>query len=178
MDKIPHDPDEILAIVDDNDAVVGEASRREVHEKGLLHREVYVHLLNSKKQLLLHRRKDNGLWDHSSSGHFPRDQGYLEAAQREFEEELGVILGQDEFTEIAFAKLKRVKPTKINYRFAKTYLVRRDIALEDFRIDTEEIAEIRYFDRHALKELLAVPEKIMTGSVKKIIQDYIIEKFM
>ena len=32
------DPDELLDVVDENDNVIGQATRKECHEKGLLHR--------------------------------------------------------------------------------------------------------------------------------------------
>ena len=174
MNKIPHDPDEIISVVDDSDKVIGDTSRKEAHEKGLLHREVYVYLMNAKKQVLLHRRADNHLWDHSSSGHFPNKQNYEEAALREFEEELGIKLELSELKEIGLEKLRTEKPQKTNYRFAKVFLVRKDILLDEFDIDKSEVEEIRYFDRTELNELLDSPDKIMTGSSKKVIEKYLL----
>ena len=76
MRNIPHNPEEIIALVDENDNVIGGATRGEVHKKGLLHREVYIYIVNSKGQVLLQKRKDVHLWDHSASGHFPKKQNY------------------------------------------------------------------------------------------------------
>lgn len=175
MNKIPHDPNEIIAVVDDSDNIVGETTRREAHEKGLLHREVYIYLINSEKQVLLHRRLDNHLWDHSSSGHFSKGQNYEEAAQREFEEELGIKLDKNELNEIGFERLQTVEfPKKTNYRFAKIFVVRKNVPLNEFKIDKEEIEEIKYFDKEELNKLLNSSEKIMTGSAKKIIGKYIL----
>ena len=167
-------PDEIIAVVDDNDNVIGEAARKEVN-KGLLHREVYIYLINSKKQVLLHKRADNHLWDHSSSGHLPTEQDYEEGAIRETEEELGIKLDKEELKELAKEKFKTVKPEKINYRFAKVYLVKKDVPIEEFKIQEEEVEAIKYFDESELKELMDTPEKIMTGSAKKVIKKYILK---
>jgi len=176
MEKIPHDPDEIVAVVDEKDRVIGQARRIDVHKKGLLHREVCVYVINPKKQVLLHRRADDHLWDHSCSGHFPKAQTYEEAALREFEEELGVRLREHDFREIGFERLKTVKSDRTNDKFVKIFLVRKDIPISDFRIDKSEVEEIRYFDADGLKELLNDPDKVMKRSAKKIIKEHILKE--
>jgi len=175
MNKIPHNPEEIIAIVDDDDNVIGETKRREIHAKGILHREAYVYLINSKKQVLLHKRVDMPIWDHSCSGHFPTKQSYLEAAQREFEEELGIKLDKKEFNEIAVEKLETIRPDMHNHRFAKIFLVRKDIPLDEFKVDEGEIVEVRYFNKSELNEMLNSQEKIFSGSAKKMIKKYILK---
>ncbi|MBI5635834.1 NUDIX domain-containing protein [Candidatus Micrarchaeota archaeon] len=105
MKKIPHDPNELLSVIDGDNREIRRATRREVHENFLLHREVYAYLINSKKQLLLQQRSDNNLWDHAVGGHFPFNQNYLQAAQREFQEELGVNLGEKEFSLLGICKI-------------------------------------------------------------------------
>ena len=174
--KIPHDPDEIIAVVDENDNVIGETTRKDAHEKGLWHREVFIHLINSQKQVLLHKRVDNHLWDHSSSGHFPKDQSYEEAALREFEEELGIRLAPDEFKEILYEKFRKEKQNDINYAFVRMFIVRKDIPIEDFNIDKGEMEEIRYFDEQGLKQLLDDPGKIITNSLKKVLREHTIPR--
>lgn len=176
MEKIPHDPDEIVAVVDGKDMVIGQASRNEVHEKGLLHREVCVYVVNPRKQVLLHRRADNHYWDHSCSGHFPKDQDYEEAALREFEEELGIRLKKGDFRGIGLELLKTTNHKGINNRFARIFLVKKDIPLGDFKIDKKEVEEIDYFDAQRLDIMLNNPDKILTKSAKKIIKEYILKE--
>ena len=113
MIKIPHDPNEIIAVVDENDIVIGETTRGEAHQRGILHREVYTYLINSKKEVLLQKRLDDHFWDHSSSGHFPKDQDYLEAAQREFEEELGIRLETNNFYCVGLERLVITQPHSV-----------------------------------------------------------------
>lgn len=168
--KNPHNLDELVALVNYNDEVIGKATRDEVHSKGLLHRETYCYLINSKNQVLLQRRKDNLLWDHSSAGHFPFNQTYEEGIVREFEEELGIKLPKKYFKEIAKEKisLSRIK----NIRIVKVFLVKKDIALEKFKIDTAELSEIKYFNKYELKKLLLSDE--LTLSAKYLIDKYIL----
>ncbi len=92
---VPQRGDEVFDVVDEGDEVVGRATRREVHEKGLLHRAVHVFVVNRHGELLLQKRsrfKDvhPGVWDSSAAGHLDAGEGYAEAARRELEEELGI----------------------------------------------------------------------------------------
>ena len=175
MSKIAHDPDEILAVVDDKNGIVGKEARRIIHEKGLWHREVYNYILTSEKKVLLHKRLDMHLWDHSCSGHFPHDQNYMQAAQREFEEELGIKLEYDDFQELGIEKIYGIRPDGSNdNRFAKIYLVKKDISIEDFKIDPQEIEGIRYFNRNALECLLSSQKRMITDSARQLIPKYIL----
>lgn len=174
MPKVPHDPNEVISVVDDEDNVIGKAIRKDVHLNGLLHRESYIYLINSKKQVLLHKRADFQLWDHSSSGHFPSEQNYQEAALREFEEELGIKLDQNDIKKIAKERLNHASHGKINNRFVTVFLVKKDIPLNVFNIDKGEIAEIKYFNKKELNELLSNTTKI-TDSAKYLIEKYIMK---
>jgi len=82
-------------VVDEEDRVIGQASRHEVHTQRLRHRAVHLFVFNKKGELFLHKRsrwKDAhpGRWDSSAAGHLSAGQDYDEAAARELEEELGV----------------------------------------------------------------------------------------
>jgi isopentenyldiphosphate isomerase len=176
MVKIPHDPNEIIAVVNEKDKVVGSIKRGEVHKKGILHREVAIYFLNSKlKKVLLHKRSDNHLWDHSSAGHFPYNQDYLEAAQREFEEELGIKLDIKEFKELAYKKMTReIVPGIFNNRFVRVFVVKKEIPFEKFSPDLGEIEELKYFNKTELLKLLSQPNQI-TSCAKEIISDFILK---
>ena len=89
------DPEEIFDVVDEHDVVVEQATRREVHARGLLHRAVHIFLFNSRGELLLQRRsalKDEFplCWTSSASGHLDAGESYEQAAGRELREELGL----------------------------------------------------------------------------------------
>ncbi len=89
------DSEEIFDVVDQDDQVIGQASRKEVHERGLLHRSVHILVFNSKGDLFLQKRslaKDEnpGYWDTSAAGHVDSGEDYECCAHRELEEELGI----------------------------------------------------------------------------------------
>ena len=91
--------EEIFDVVNERDEVVGQAPRKEVHARGLLHRAVHVLVFNSRGQLFLQKRsmsKDTakGKWDSSSSGHVDGGEDYDACAVREVWEEIGLKLAQ------------------------------------------------------------------------------------
>jgi isopentenyl-diphosphate delta-isomerase type 1 len=91
------DREEFFDVVNERDEPIGRALRREVHERGLLHRAVHVLVFDPEGRLFLQRRsmtKDlsPGLWDSSCSGHLDAGEDYDPAAVRELGEELGLRL--------------------------------------------------------------------------------------
>ncbi len=92
---IPQRDDEIFDVVDEADCPVRTATRREVHEQGLIHRAVHILVFNKRGDCLLQKRsllKDHmpGVWDSSAAGHLNVGEDYLSAAVRELREELGI----------------------------------------------------------------------------------------
>ena len=86
---------ELLDIIDDNDNVIGQLSRKSVHEgKNILHREIAVVIYDSSGNLLLQQRSFKkklgpGRWTPSAVGHVVSGQTPEEAAHMELKEELG-----------------------------------------------------------------------------------------
>jgi isopentenyl-diphosphate delta-isomerase type 1 len=86
--------DELFDVVDEQDRVTGQLTRREVHRRGLRHRAVHLLVVNRSGQVFLQQRslqKDlfPGLWDSSAAGHVGAGEDYDGTAQRELAEELG-----------------------------------------------------------------------------------------
>lgn len=87
--------DELFDVVDEEDQVVGQARRQDVHAGGLRHRAVHVFVFTARGELLLQRRshlKDvcPGVWDSSCAGHLDAGESYEACALRELQEELGL----------------------------------------------------------------------------------------
>ncbi|MFI2736079.1 NUDIX domain-containing protein [Streptomyces sp. NPDC018711] len=87
--------EEIVDVVDDNDRVVGQAPRGEVHARGLTHRCVFIRVRDAEGRTFVHRRTSTklsypSLYDMFVGGVVGAGESYDEAALREAEEELGV----------------------------------------------------------------------------------------
>lgn len=86
----------LIQVVNENDEPVGGATKDEIHQKGLLHRIVYIMIEDpGHTKVLLQKRSKfvktyPNCWDVSASGHVDEGEDYLEAAKRELQEELGV----------------------------------------------------------------------------------------
>jgi len=88
--------EEIFDVCDANDQVIGQAPRSVVHRDRLLHRAAHVFVFNSQGELLVQVRsasKDEFplCYTSSASGHLSAGEDYLESAQRELEEEVGLV---------------------------------------------------------------------------------------
>lgn len=105
LKDVPQKDGEVFDVVDEDDQVTGQATRREVHERSLMHRAVHVFMFNKRGDLLLQQRshlKDvhPGVWDSSVAGHLDAGEDYPAAAMRELVEEMG-ITSPEEPCEIA-----------------------------------------------------------------------------
>ena len=88
--------EEWVDVVDEDDRVIGRATRREMRAQNLLHRNASVMCLTSRGEVYVHQRlhtKDvfPSLYDLFASGVVMAGESYDEAAARELGEELGVI---------------------------------------------------------------------------------------
>lgn len=86
---------EMFDVVDENNVVIGQRPRGEVHAQGLRHRAVHVFVFDKHGQVYLQKRshlKDvhPRTWDSSAAGHLDVGESYADCALREAKEELGI----------------------------------------------------------------------------------------
>lgn len=86
---------EIVAIVDENNRLVGAEPRFRMRALGLIHRATYILVFNSNGDLFRHKRTRDkdvypGYYDVVAGGVVLTDESYDVAAERELEEELGI----------------------------------------------------------------------------------------
>jgi len=87
--------EEFFDVVDEDDQVVDQVARSEVHRRKLRHRAVHVFLFRQDGCLLIHKRSDTkeefpSVWTSSCSGHVSAGENYDTAVVRELSEELGI----------------------------------------------------------------------------------------
>ena len=143
------DSSELFDVVDAEDRVVGQATRGEVHAKGLLHRSVHILVFNSQGQLFLQKRamtKDEnpGYWDSSAAGHVNAGEDYRTSAHRELQEELGIS------SKLKFFMKFPASPQTF-WEHVETYLCTTD---QKIRINPAEISEGRFWLIPDLKKSL------------------------
>ena len=84
-----------MVVVDEENRVVGSATRAEMRRRRLIHRASYLLVFNSGGELFLHKRTQTkdvypGCYDVAAGGVVLHGETYEEAAARELAEELGV----------------------------------------------------------------------------------------
>jgi len=87
--------DDLVVLVDGEDATLGVARKFDVHADGRLHRAVSVMLFDSDERVLLQRRAAGkyhsaGLWSNTCCGHPRPNESVLAAAHRRLHAEMGI----------------------------------------------------------------------------------------
>jgi len=94
-----------LAVVSEQDNIIGSALPDVVYSRGLIHRFASVFILDGQNRLLLqkrasHKRRHGGLFSESVSAQVEFNESYLQAASRRIQEELGLMSHTDPLIEI------------------------------------------------------------------------------
>jgi len=153
----------LLNIVNENDEIIGEKSREEIHKKGLLHREIHVYFVTPNKELIFQHRAKNkdtfpDLLDATVGGHVEIGQGYGETAIKETKEETGVKINNSDLIFINKIRLlgKDDKTGKINNVFNSRYLYIYRADVSDLIV---EEGKALGFEVWPLDKLMAISEE-------------------
>ena len=134
---------EYLDIVDENDNIIGQETRKKIHQDGLLHREIHVYFITPNKEIVFQRRakdKDTypNLLDATVGGHVDLGDNYQDAAIREIKEETGlkVKINSLIFLNKVREKLSFDKVTgKTNNAWRENYIYNFNGQLSDLKIE-------------------------------------------
>lgn len=163
LKEIPQKGSEIFDVVDENDQVVSQATRAEIHAQGLRHRAVHIFVFNKRKDLLLQLRsmlKDNhpGVWDSSAAGHLDTGEDYAACAVRELQEELGIA----KETIVEVGKLPPSPAT--GWEFVTLYAAQYQGSL---RFPCSEIDAVQWFPLPVIEEWVENrPSDFATGFIE------------
>ncbi|MDH5795520.1 MAG: NUDIX domain-containing protein [Candidatus Bathyarchaeota archaeon] len=146
---------EYFYVVDEEDNVVGKATREECHSKnGLIHRSVYIFVLNDNSAIFIQRRSMSkdlypGYYTGSATGHVDFGEDYDESARRELKEELGI--------DAPLQRLGKVKSFSEDEReISVLYLCRHN---GPFRVNRKEITEGAFLSREDIQRSLETGER-------------------
>ena len=159
---------EFLDIIDEDGNYTGEVMEREkVHELNLLHWEVSVFPINDKGEVLLQKRAatkklNPNMWG-SCAGHVDSGEGLEESALRELEEEIGLKLSIDD---LHVLDEKQVTKSERNSHLTKVYYVYYNG--NDFKIQTEELSEVKWFNIDDIIKMIKDNDKSITFNPDRI----------
>jgi isopentenyl-diphosphate delta-isomerase type 1 len=144
---------EFFNIVDNKGIIIGEASRAGCHNGSkILHPVVHIHIFNSKKQLLLQKRKSNkdiqpGKWDTSVGGHIQAGESINNALLREAKEEVNISINLNEIIPLKNYIYESDVEKEYVYSFIYYY---------DGKIDFQksEIDNVKYYSIDEINKLI------------------------
>lgn len=144
--------EEFLEVVDEDNQVVGIASRYDIHKEGLRHRSVHIFIFNTQGDLYLQKRSSSKdqypeHWDTSAAGHTDPGESPLEAAQRELGEELGLTVPLMKVLEYPAC-------LETGWEFVTLFMARTDAPIH---LNLEEATAGRYFAPGQLTQFLSDP---------------------
>lgn len=131
--------------VDEDDNYLGEISIDKAHQEGLLHRISATFLLNDRGEILVQHRTDGRL-DHSCGGHVDPGESYLQAAERELAEELGIdSLDLSEYSQTK-ATDTGIRPNQVRYHLFHIFIGHLNLPPNRFTLDHEEVQAVFWQD--------------------------------
>lgn len=151
--------DDTLVLVDLFDNEIGKASKKEVHEKGLLHRAFSLFIVHDRKMLIQRRNRNKyhsgGLWTNACCSH-PRYGELLdEAIIRRVREELGITTRFDK--EFSFVYRSTFNNGITEYEYDHVFLSDYNGNIEP---DKDEVEEYKWIGLKELaKDLMNNPDK-------------------
>jgi len=153
---------EYFVVVDEDDKVLGKATREECHSnRSLIHRSVYIFVVNDRNEVFLQKRslsKDlyPGYFTGSATGHVDYGEDYDDAAERELKEELDI--------DAQLLQLGKVKSfTKNEQEISMLYICRYNGRVN---FNTNEITEGGFFSIEDIKRSIKTGEKKFADGFK------------
>lgn len=138
---------ELLRVVDKNGNETSEIlEREELHNRGKLHNEVTIYVINNNGEVLLQRRSKNRRFCPNKLGVIAGHQSYREdplaGAIREVKEEVGLKVNKEEIKPLCD---KYLVEEEYNNHYMYPYYVVVNKKEEDFIIQKEELSYVKWY---------------------------------
>lgn len=149
--------EEMLEVVNDAGTPIELRPRSEIHRLGLLHREINVWLFTRQGTVFLQKRgahKDTfpNFYDASAGGHIDPGESWIDAATREVQEEIGLIITEGE---LLFLYEQRSCNTDshgaINNAIRQHYGICKDLHISELTVEANASAGFFEFHLEQLK---------------------------
>lgn len=135
---------ELLDIVDEQDQVIGQMERAEVHRRGLTCRNVQIFFVTPTNEIILQKRSltkasSPGRLTSTASGHVTSGESYIEAAVKETLEEAGVQLAAHDLRHLGTVHSRHIeRPDYISDFMRGIFAYRFDGDIADLKIEEGE----------------------------------------
>ncbi len=170
---------EILDVVNENDEVIGQAERDEVHRVGLVCRLAYVCFYTAGGEVILQKRSDTkkndaGKLTTTVSGHVASGQDYLEAAVRETFEESGVEVEASDLVSLGVIRADYVQGEYLSNAMRGLFAYKFDGDVSDLKVEAVDGAGFVKLPIDELEEQLDTqPDKFATVLTDRVGRDLV-----
>lgn len=170
---------EILDVVNENDEVIGQAERDEVHRVGLVCRLIYVCFYTVNREVILQKRSDTkkndaGKLTTTVSGHVASGQNYLEAAVRETLEESGVEVEASDLMSLGVVRADYVQGVYLSNAMRGLFAYKFNGNVADLKVEDGDGAGFVILPIEELeRQLDSEPEKFATVLTDKVGRDLV-----
>lgn len=156
-----------MDVVNENDEIIGVASREDVYKKSLCHRIAHVLIFDDAGRMVLQKRSDKvsfcpNHWSTAVGGHVQTGESFEMAALREYQEELGTI------SELELVGKDFYQASDTPNKFLMTF---KSQFKGPFNPDPEVISEVCFFTIEEIKKMIENGEKFHPELV------YILKKY-
>lgn len=141
-----------IILVDEKDNVIGSKERSKLNHPEDIYRVSALWITNNKGDILLAQRaltkdKDPGLWGPSVAGTVELGETYDDNIKKEISEEIGL-------KNVKLKKGPKIMVSSPRRYFCKWYFLKTDKKAEDFTIQKEEVAQVKWFSKEKLMKML------------------------
>jgi isopentenyl-diphosphate delta-isomerase len=163
-------PEEMIDVVDENDSVLYATTKREAHEKGLLHRTVISEIKDSESRWIMVKqasdKQDAGQYVSPVGGHVGAGETEDDALKREAQEECGIkdfdykLIG------------KKIFNRAILNRQENHYFILYEIYSDTRIILNEESDSYRIFTESEMKDALKQTPEIFGAAFHFVVKTF------
>ena len=158
-----------IIIVDKNDNPIGLKERGTVDSTNDICRISNLWITNSKDQVLLAQRKMNkkhnpGKWEPAVGGSNEEGETYESNIYKEAKEEIGLV-------DHKFTEGEKIFIPLPNKKFCQTFYLQLDKPIEYFKIQEEEVEQIKWFSKEELGNEVKTHPDNFTPLVHKLMRN-------
>ena len=147
--------EEMLDIYTREGKHLGIKTRSECHQDnpGFYHKPVWIWIYNDNGEFLVQRRSmlkkiRPGYWDLPSAGHVEAGETSINGAIRETKEELGIDTNPEDYHYVGEFT------SDVTWEIGQIYTLKLNLKIEDFKLQEEEVAEVKWLSFEDFKNLL------------------------
>ncbi len=172
---------ELIEVLDENGHKTGIIkTKSEIKRNGDYHRAIRVIIVNSANEVLFQKRSNKkkmfpNLWSIYLTGHVKAYEESTDAIIREVKEEIGIDILSDELEYLYTIKDEKKKNNYDERIFFDTYLLRKDIDINEIKMNNEVIG-VQYLTIDEINYLIENNSKMIIPNDYDVILDVLKEK--